>query len=112
MAIYSDYYAKNFDLCYEHLGEKGSHSEFGPGWASMTLFTNFRVWQQREASAYHSSSATRRRFPPVSAPRPSPTSPTLLEFAEVNASGKEAAVLAGRSRSPCARPADRVHAPD
>jgi arylsulfatase A-like enzyme len=43
-AYYPDYYARNFDLSYEHLGEKGSYSEYGPGWAStsMTPFANFK----------------------------------------------------------------------
>lgn len=43
-ALYPEYYAKNFDLSYEHLGEKGSYSEYGPGWAStsMTPFSNFK----------------------------------------------------------------------
>jgi arylsulfatase len=43
-AYYPEYYAKNFDLSYEHLGEKGSYSEYGPGWAatSMTPFSNFK----------------------------------------------------------------------
>ncbi len=43
-AMFPEYYAKNFDLSYEHLGEKGSYSEYGPGWAStsMTPFTNFK----------------------------------------------------------------------
>lgn len=38
------YYAKNFDLSYEHLGEKGSYSEYGPGWASTSMapFSNFK----------------------------------------------------------------------
>jgi arylsulfatase A-like enzyme len=42
--MFPEYYAKNFDLSYEHLGEKGSYSEYGPGWASvsMTPFSNFK----------------------------------------------------------------------
>jgi arylsulfatase A-like enzyme len=42
--VFPAYYAKNFDLGYEHLGEKGSYSEYGPGWAStsMTPFSNFK----------------------------------------------------------------------
>jgi len=42
--IFPEYYAKNFDLSYEHLGEKGSYAEYGPGWAStsMTPFSNFK----------------------------------------------------------------------
>jgi arylsulfatase A-like enzyme len=43
-AVFPTYYAKNFDLSYEHFGEKGSYSEYGPGWAStsMTPFSNFK----------------------------------------------------------------------
>jgi arylsulfatase A-like enzyme len=43
-ALFPTYYAQNFDLSYEHLGEKGSYSEYGPGWASasMTPFSNFK----------------------------------------------------------------------
>jgi arylsulfatase A-like enzyme len=43
-ALFPAYYAQNFDLSYEHLGEKGSYSEYGPGWAStsMTPFSNFK----------------------------------------------------------------------
>jgi len=43
-SMYPDYYSKNFDLSYEHLGEKGSYSEYGPGWAStsMTPFSNYK----------------------------------------------------------------------
>lgn len=43
-AYYPEYYASHFDLSYEHLGEKGSYSEYGPGWAgvSMTPFANYK----------------------------------------------------------------------
>jgi arylsulfatase len=43
-AMFPEYYRQNFDLSYEHLGEKGSYSEYGPGWAaaSMTPFSNFK----------------------------------------------------------------------
>ena len=41
---FPDYYAKNFDLTYEHLGQKGSYAEYGPAWAnvSMTPFSSFK----------------------------------------------------------------------
>ena len=44
LAMYPEYYRNNFDLSYEHLGEKGSYSEYGPGWAStsMTPFSNYK----------------------------------------------------------------------
>ena len=43
-AMFQQYYEDNFDLSYEHLGEKGSYSEYGPGWAStsMTPFSNYK----------------------------------------------------------------------
>ncbi len=39
------YYQKNFDLTYEHLGEKGTYSEYGPSWASvsMTPLSGFKI---------------------------------------------------------------------
>jgi arylsulfatase len=42
--MFPDYYKKNFDLSYEHLGEKGSFAEYGPGWAaaSNTPLSNFK----------------------------------------------------------------------
>jgi hypothetical protein len=27
----------SLDLTYEHLGEKGTYSEYGPGWASISM---------------------------------------------------------------------------
>ena len=44
MEHFPDYYAKNFNLDYEHLGEKGSFVEYGPAWASvsMTPFSSFK----------------------------------------------------------------------
>jgi arylsulfatase A-like enzyme len=42
---FPDYYRENFDLTYEHLGEKGTYSEYGPGWAnvSMTPFSGLKI---------------------------------------------------------------------
>ena len=44
MDHFPDYYAKNFNLTYEHLGQKGSYVEYGPAWAnvSMTPFFSFK----------------------------------------------------------------------
>ena len=44
MDHFPDYYAKNFKLTYEHLGQKGSFVEYGPSWAmvSMTPFFSFK----------------------------------------------------------------------
>lgn len=42
--ITPQYYKDNFDLSYEELGEKGSYSNYGPGWASAANgpLTNFK----------------------------------------------------------------------
>lgn len=44
MDHFPEYYAKNFNLTYEHLGQKGSFVEYGPSWAmvSMTPFFSFK----------------------------------------------------------------------
>ncbi len=44
MDHFPEYYAKNFNNGYEHLGEKGSFVEYGPEWAqvSMTPFSSFK----------------------------------------------------------------------
>lgn len=44
MHHFPDYYSKNFNLDYEHMGEKGSFVEYGPPWAnvSMTPFASFK----------------------------------------------------------------------
>ncbi|MGO9303113.1 MAG: arylsulfatase [Candidatus Korobacteraceae bacterium] len=44
MNHFPEYYAKNFNLNYEHLGQKGSFVEYGPSWAmvSMTPFFSFK----------------------------------------------------------------------
>lgn len=44
MDHFPDYYAKNYNLTYEHLGQKGSYVEYGPAWASvsMTPFSSFK----------------------------------------------------------------------
>ncbi len=119
MAIYRDYYAKNFDLSYEHLGEKGSYSEYGPGWAStsMTPFSNFKG-----SAAEGGVRAPLIIRYPATVPAGVRTDafayvtdvvPTLLQFAGVTASAQEGAVLAGRSMVPLLTAhADRVHAPD
>ncbi len=42
--MFPEYYKKNFDLSYDRIGLKGSYSEYGPGWAgvSMTPFANYK----------------------------------------------------------------------
>ena len=41
---FPEYYAKNFDMSYERMGQKGSYVEIGPPWAnlSMTPFWSFK----------------------------------------------------------------------
>jgi arylsulfatase A-like enzyme len=119
MPMFKDYYAKNFDLSYEHLGEKGSYSEYGPGWASasMTPFTNFKG-----SAAEGGVRAPLIIRYPAAIPAGLRTSafayvtdvvPTLLEFAGVKPSEQEGAVLAGHSMVPLLTThGDRVHAPD
>ncbi len=42
--MFPGYYQKNFDPSYDRIGLKGSYSEYGPGWAgvSMTPFSNYK----------------------------------------------------------------------
>ena len=53
MKMFPDYYAKNVDLSYERLGQKGSYSEYGPRWAgaSMTPLSNFEDRRRKAAFA-------------------------------------------------------------
>ena len=105
MDHFPDYYAKNFNLTYEHLGQKGSFVEYGPAWAnvSMTPFSSFK------SSA--SEGGVRAPFI-ITYPKAIPTGqrtdafagvvdvvPTLLEFAGVKPS-VSSAPLAGRSMVP------------
>ena len=102
MDHFPDYYAKNFNLTYEHLGQKGSFVEYGLAWAmvSMTPFASFKS----------SASEGGVRAPLiVSYPKAVPSGqrtdafasvldvvPTLLEFAGVKPSSTSPP-LAGRS---------------
>jgi arylsulfatase A-like enzyme len=105
MDHFPDYYAKNFNLTYEHLGQKGSFVEYGPAWAnvSMTPFSSFK------SSA--SEGGVRAPFI-ISYPKVIPMGqrtdafagvvdvvPTLLELANVKPSANSAP-LAGRSMVP------------
>jgi arylsulfatase A-like enzyme len=101
---FPDYYRKNFDLTYERLGEKGSYSEYGPGWAnvSMTPFSGFKIMT--------AEGGTRApliiRYPKkveVGQRTDAFTSvldivPTLLDFAGVQ--DKSAGALAGHTMAP------------
>ncbi len=102
MDHFPEYYAKNFNLTYEHLGQKGSFVEYGPAWAnvSMTPFSSFKS----------SASEGGVRAPLiVSYPKAIPMGqrtdafasvvdvvPTLLQFANVKPSSTSVP-LAGRS---------------
>ena len=105
MDHFPDYYAKNFNLTYEQLGQKGSFVEYGPAWAnvSMTPFSSFKS----------SASEGGVRAPLIiTYPKVIPTGqrtdafasvvdvvPTLLEFANVKPSASSPP-LAGRSMVP------------
>ncbi len=102
-AMFPAYYAKNFDLSYEHLGEKGSYSEYGPGWAStsMTPFRNFKG----SAAEGGVRAPFIIRYPRL-VPQGERTDafayvldvvPTLLQLAGVTPSPDETTLLSGRS---------------
>jgi arylsulfatase A-like enzyme len=105
MDSFPDYYRKNFDLTYEHLGEKGSYSEYGPGWAnvSMTPFSGFKIMT--------SEGGTRApliiRYPKKvgegqitnAFANVLDIAPTLIDFAGGQAS-KNQTTLAGRTMAP------------
>ncbi len=101
MDHFPEYYAKNFNAGYEHLGEKGSFVEYGPEWAqvSMAPFSSFKS----------SASEGGVRAPLIiSYPKALPIGqrtdafasvidlvPTMLQFANVKPPSSEE--LAGRS---------------
>jgi len=105
MDFFPEYYSKNFDLTYEHLGQKGSFVEYGPAWAnvSMTPFSSFKS----------SASEGGVRAPLIiSYPRGIPIGqrtdafasvvdvvPTLLQFAGIKPSSATPS-LSGRSMVP------------
>ena len=105
MDNFPDYYRKNFDLTYERLGEKGTYSEYGPGWAnvSMTPFSGFKIMT--------SEGGTRApliiRYPKKVGEGERTDAfacvldivPTLLDFAGVQ-TGKNPATLAGHTMAP------------
>jgi arylsulfatase len=105
-AMFPAYYAKNFDLSYEHLGEKGSYSEYGPGWASvaMTPFANFKG----SAAEGGVRAPFIIRYPAVVAQGTRvdrfayelDVVPTLLDLAHVPQPGNAQAPMAGRSMVP------------
>jgi arylsulfatase len=112
MDHYPEYYAKNFKLTYEHLGQKGSYVEYGPAWAnvSMTPFSSFKS----------SASEGGVRAPLIiSYPKAIPMGqrtdafasvvdivPTLLQFANAKP-GASAIPLSGRSMVPLLKGASK-----
>ncbi|UWZ83404.1 arylsulfatase [Occallatibacter riparius] len=102
MDHYPDYYAKNFNMTYEHMGQKTSFVEYGPAWAmvSMTPFSNFK-----SSAGEGGVRAPLLISYPKSIPAGQRTDafasvvdvvPTLLEFAGVQPSSNSAP-LSGRS---------------
>jgi arylsulfatase A-like enzyme len=118
-SMFPEYYARNFDLSYERLGERGSYSEYGPGWAStsMTPFSNFK------GSA--AEGGVRAPFIiryPAAIPQGNRSDafayvldvvPTLLDLAGVRSTEGSTAPLSGQSMVPLlSGRTDRVHAAD
>lgn len=112
MDHFPEYYAKNFNLTYEHLGQKGSFVEYGPSWAmvSMTPFFSFK--------SSSSEGGVRAPFI-ISYPKSIPIGqrsdafasvvdvvPTLLQYAGVKPS-TTTAELSGRSMVPLLSGASR-----
>jgi arylsulfatase len=101
--LFPEYYRKNFDLSYEHLGEKGSYSEYGPGWASasMTPFSNYKG----SAAEGGVRAPFIIRYPRVVPPGGRSDAfayvldvvPTLLDLAGVSPPPDKTATLGGRS---------------
>jgi arylsulfatase A-like enzyme len=118
-AIFPAYYKEHFDLSYEHLGEKGSYSEYGPGWAStsMTPFTNFKG----SAAEGGVRAPFIIRYPGhvIEGGRSAAFAyvldvvPTLLSFAGVKPNVEGSATLSGQSMdSVLAGQSKLIHAPD
>ena len=117
-SMFPEYYARNFDLSYERLGERGSYSEYGPGWAStsMTPISNFK------GSA--AEGGVRAPFIiryPAAIPQGNRSDafayvldvvPTLLDLAGVRPAEGSTASPSGQSMVPRDGRTDRVHAAD
>ena len=105
MDHFPDYYAKNFNLTYEHLGQKGSFVEYGPAWAnvSMTPFFNFKSSASeggvRAPFIISYPKATRIGQRTDAFASVVDVVPTLLEFTGVKPAANSTA-LAGRSMVP------------
>jgi arylsulfatase A-like enzyme len=98
---FPDYYRENFDLTYERLGEKGSYSEYGPGWANvaMTPFSGFKIMTSEGGTRapliirYPKKVAVGQRTDAFASVLD--IAPTLLDFAGMQA--KNLATLAGHT---------------
>jgi len=116
MDHFPEYYAKNFNLTYEHLGQKGSFVEYGPAWAnvSMTPFSSFKS-SASEGGVRAPFIITYPKVIPMGQRTDAFASvvdvvPTLLQFADVKPSASSAP-LAGRSMVPLVSGAsDQVYA--
>ncbi len=117
-AFFPEYYAKNFDLSYEHLGEKGSYSEYGPGWAStsMTPFSNFNG--SAAEGGVRAPFVIRYPGHVVEGGRSAAFAyvldvvPTLLQFAGVAPVPNDAALLRGKSMAALLEgKSSEIHAP-
>jgi arylsulfatase A-like enzyme len=102
---FPDYYRQNFDLTCKHLGQKGSYSEYGPGWANvaMTPLTGFKIMTSEGGTrapliiSYPRKLAEGKRTDAFASVLD--IVPTLLDFAGVQA-GKNRPALAGHSMLP------------
>jgi arylsulfatase A-like enzyme len=105
MDSFPDYYRKNFDLTYERLGQKGSYSEYGPGWANvaMTPFSGFKIMTSEGGTRapliirYPKEVGEGQRTGAFASVLD--VAPTLLDFAGVQAS-KNLATLPGHTMAP------------
>ncbi|HMK29154.1 MAG TPA: arylsulfatase [Terriglobales bacterium] len=118
MDHFPDYYAKNFNLTYEHLGQKGSFVEYGPAWASvsMTPFSSFKSSASeggvRAPFIISYPKAVRMGQRTDAFASVVDVVPTLLQFADVKPSSSSPQ-LAGRSMvSLLSGVSDRVYASD
>ncbi|HET6184476.1 MAG TPA: arylsulfatase [Acetobacteraceae bacterium] len=117
--MFPDYYRAHFDLSYARMGEKGTYSEYGPGWAaaSMTPFANFKG----SAAEGGVRAPFVIRYPGHVAEGGRSDAfayvldivPTLLDFAGVQPAAAPAATLGGRSMAALlAGNAARLHPAD
>jgi arylsulfatase A-like enzyme len=122
--IFPEWYAANFDLSYERMGQRGSYTDYGPGWAGasgtpLTLFKGaaseggLRVPLIITGAAGIQSGVKTDAFAFVT-----DITPTLLELAGVSAptgsyGGKDVHPINGKSMLSFLRgEKDKVHGPN